>query len=783
MATEVTALALNVKSDSVAKGASRLDKLTTSATRSEKSSKSLTKATARNAVAMAKNATTTGASSTATKAQAAANVGATTTTKGLTVATAGLGATLKSTLGPLLALLGPVLLLKKAFSSTVELQDFQAQLKTATGTVQNAAVAFEALEDFASETPFQLEQSLEAFIKLTNLGLTPSEKALRSYGNTASAMGKDMVQLIEAVADATTGEFERLKEFGIKAKSEGDKVSLTFRGVTTTIGKNAAEIEGYLIALGENEFAGAMGDRMDTLGGQVSNLGDLWNKLFRTVSEMGVGNVMSATVQVGIDALTELIAIMESGQFETELEAWGVAFEDWAKDFETTLGMVGDLFGTASQDWVDTSGNGFKGIIDLFKLLPAQIRAWVRRIGVEISALAMYGEAAGKAIVIAMVEYFKGLVSTARNYASMIGKALNPFDDTDFKQAMADGWKQQEKIALATADKITKAYKDAEKEIGAARQARLEMIEEIDTDFNKTVAQVDTLAQKSRELRATYDAEREARKKARATGTAPDRLEQFKIKPEGAATEDKGDSAAVKKAKEEAEKLAKIEERKQKRLIDAERKAQEQREMFAQRRVSTTANLLSALSSLDRSQSEETQRRNKALAIAAATVNTYQGASQALKEPGASTYLKLANAAAIVATGLIQVQNIREAGNYATGGIVPGSSFTGDNVGANVNSGEMILNRSQQARLFALANNTGDTTTSNAGAVALNVTVENYGSSEISVERMSETDIRIIARDVVREEAPATIASDLQNPNSRTSNALARNTNAQRRRN
>lgn len=41
---------------------------------------------------------------------------------------------------------------------------------------------------------------------------------------------------------------------------------------------------------------------------------------------------------------------------------------------------------------------------------------------------------------------------------------------------------------------------------------------------------------------------------------------------------------------------------------------------------------------------------------------------------------------------------------FAGGGIVGGSSFTGDRVSANVNSGEMILNRSQQARLFKLAN-------------------------------------------------------------------------------
>ena len=41
---------------------------------------------------------------------------------------------------------------------------------------------------------------------------------------------------------------------------------------------------------------------------------------------------------------------------------------------------------------------------------------------------------------------------------------------------------------------------------------------------------------------------------------------------------------------------------------------------------------------------------------------------------------------------------------FATGGIVPGSSFSGDSIMARVNSGEMILNSGQQSNLFRLAN-------------------------------------------------------------------------------
>lgn len=53
---------------------------------------------------------------------------------------------------------------------------------------------------------------------------------------------------------------------------------------------------------------------------------------------------------------------------------------------------------------------------------------------------------------------------------------------------------------------------------------------------------------------------------------------------------------------------------------------------------------------------------------------------------------------AAMATTIATIQS------YATGGIVPGTSYTGDKVRANVNSGEMILNRQQQTRLFKIAN-------------------------------------------------------------------------------
>ncbi len=161
-----------------------------------------------------------------------------------------------------------------AVRQSASFEKLRASLKTVTGSTQAAQTAFDDLIRFSATTPYQLEEVMGAFIKLKALGLDPSMTALKSYGNTASAMGKGLDQFIEAVADAATGEFERLKEFGIRAEQNGNRVAFTFRGQRTIVRKSAAEIETYLRRIGEIEFAGAMEEQMATLGGAFSNLQD-----------------------------------------------------------------------------------------------------------------------------------------------------------------------------------------------------------------------------------------------------------------------------------------------------------------------------------------------------------------------------------------------------------------------------------------------------------------------------------------------------------------------------
>ena len=199
-------------------------------------------------------------------------------------------------LGGAIAALGVGALVSSFAQTVTESERLKGSLKTMTGSTEDAAFAFAELEKFASQTPFTLDQSVEGFIKLKALGLDPSERALRSYGNTSAAMGKDMMQMVEAVADAATGEFERLKEFGIKASKQGDDVSLTFQGVTTTIGNSSAEIQEYLLQIGETQFGSAMEDQMAALPGLLSNLSDNISGLFRKIGDVGGINLFAGAI-------------------------------------------------------------------------------------------------------------------------------------------------------------------------------------------------------------------------------------------------------------------------------------------------------------------------------------------------------------------------------------------------------------------------------------------------------------------------------------------------------
>lgn len=110
------------------------------------------------------------------------------------------------------------------------------------GSAERAGAMMMKITDFANKTPFEFGEIADMALKLKNVAGVTDEQlipSLTNLGDIASSQGKPISQAVEAFNDAITGEFERLKEFGIVAKSNGDKVALTFRGQTIEVKKTA----------------------------------------------------------------------------------------------------------------------------------------------------------------------------------------------------------------------------------------------------------------------------------------------------------------------------------------------------------------------------------------------------------------------------------------------------------------------------------------------------------------------------------------------------------------
>lgn len=174
----------------------------------------------------------------------------------------------------------------QAYNTRKEFATYEAVLKNATGSTKAAASAMKMIQTLAADTPASVAEWTQAYIKLINRGITPAKEELIQMGDIASSQGKDIDQFIEALLDAMTGENERLKEFGITAKKNGETTAFTFRGVTTEVQNTDQAIKNYILSLGNLQgIQGAMATQMQELAGLESNLGDQMDAIYNKIGK------------------------------------------------------------------------------------------------------------------------------------------------------------------------------------------------------------------------------------------------------------------------------------------------------------------------------------------------------------------------------------------------------------------------------------------------------------------------------------------------------------------
>ncbi|QHB38498.1 hypothetical protein lotta81_gp040 [Flavobacterium phage vB_FspM_lotta8-1] len=236
-----------------------------------------------------------------------------------------------SMIGGVVAGISVVSLGTQIIDTLAKFEKFEAVLTTTLGTESAAQDAMAQITEFAAKTPFEVDGLTDSFVRLANQGFVPTMDEMTKLGDLASSKGKDMTQLSEALIDAQVGEFERLKEFGIRASKAGDQVSFTFKGQTKTMKMSDDAVKDYVLSLGDLAgVQGSMAGISKTTGGQISNLSDTVTSLY-----LKLGTKLKPAISSVIGGLMNAVAGISS-------------FADWvtsgtvgAKAFGVAMAVIG----------------------------------------------------------------------------------------------------------------------------------------------------------------------------------------------------------------------------------------------------------------------------------------------------------------------------------------------------------------------------------------------------------------------------------------------------------
>ena len=191
-------------------------------------------------------------------------------------------------------------------------EDLRDSINTVFGGIDQGEQAMQKIFTFAQTTPFQIEDVTKAFIQLKAVGVEPSMDMLQTFADTASTsvdqLGafQALVRITQRAASGGLGleELNQLDDRGIPAL----KILTTELGMTkeelTKFGKTtegaATMIDTLTTALNQ-QFGGAMTNKMDNLSTKASNMGIAFKQLADAVFTGGLGDRLKKLT----DRLTE----------------------------------------------------------------------------------------------------------------------------------------------------------------------------------------------------------------------------------------------------------------------------------------------------------------------------------------------------------------------------------------------------------------------------------------------------------------------------------------------
>lgn len=225
----------------------------------------------------------------------------------------------------LTALLGGGFAIKSAFDNATATEMNRMAIMSMKGEKRaNELMKFGV--NFANVTPFQTSEVLEGVKKLEIRGLKP-EEWLGGIGDMSAMLGKSLDQGIEAVLDAVTGQFERLKEFGLTSKMLQELFPTRFdkKGAITDLKGFIDDLMKYLT----KKYKGGMETLSNTTTGLLSTIKGVYGSFTNMLlSGTATGEILEKSPLGRLK--TEILQPLQADMIKWNEDG---TFQKWSEDF------------------------------------------------------------------------------------------------------------------------------------------------------------------------------------------------------------------------------------------------------------------------------------------------------------------------------------------------------------------------------------------------------------------------------------------------------------------
>lgn len=242
----------------------------------------------------------------------------------------------------------------------MDYETYKVQLETATKDTKKASQLMRDAIAFANKTPFETGQVIEATAKFESMGLS-AKKWLSITSDMAGATSKDMIQAVEAVIDAVaSGEFERLKEFGLSKKTleDLDVSGKVFNNKGQVIDQLA--LTELLFTEMEKRYKGGAESLSKTTKGMWSTVTGVFKKsMAKIVGVTDDGLVRTGSLLDNFRNVIEKVANkMTSWQQDGTIEKISAKFDSFVARAKVIFGYIGNLIDFVKQKFADWQADG-----------------------------------------------------------------------------------------------------------------------------------------------------------------------------------------------------------------------------------------------------------------------------------------------------------------------------------------------------------------------------------------------------------------------------------------